>query len=84
MKITLLIIFAIFLFCGQIAFSIYYSIIIVDENTKINQYQSTIQELNIKNQILQNTLANLNSLKRIKELSQATTLSAIKTTIDLK
>lgn len=84
MKIKLLIVLAILLFCGQIAFSIYYSIKIVDENTKINDYQDHLTDINIQNQILENKLSQLNSLKTIKFLSQTASLSSIKTTIDLK
>ena len=68
-------------FIGQIIFSIYYSITIVDNNSQYNQQQDQLQVLNTNNQHLQVEAAKLKSLPEL--LRSAKLKIPIESTIDL-
>ena len=83
MKIKLFAILASLSFVFQIAFSIYYSIKIVDENTLINNYQKKLIETKAAHQELQNQFSDRNSLKNIKNFPTNRSYIPINSTLNL-
>lgn len=66
MHLKILFAISLFTLLTRIVFSIYFSITIVDENSRVNLSQSQITELKIENQVLENEMAILNSLPNSK------------------
>jgi hypothetical protein len=70
MNLKLLFVIAALTFFGQIVFSFYYSVKIVDENTLINKNQNTYNILSTQHQLLEIDLASLNSIYTYEKLLQ--------------
>ena len=83
MKLKFLAIITAIFFISQISFSIYYSIVIVDQNTLINSLQSKLSESQVEHQSLKYKLAQLNSIERISNDPSTTNFLPITNTIDL-
>jgi hypothetical protein len=83
MRLKFLFLTAIISFSCQIAFSIYYSLKIVDENILINKNQVIYSSILIQNQNLENSLSDIDSIQKILNISQNKTLQPISNTIDL-
>ena len=83
MSLKLLTILTIISFCCQVIFSIYYSTTIVDQNTLINDQQTVLDRLIIKNEQLRITFSDLNSLSTIVKFSQTGLNSPITSSVNL-
>jgi hypothetical protein len=70
MRLKSLVIFAAFSLLCQVAFSVYYSVAIVDQNTLINARQSQLNDLTLNHQQLAIQLSTLNSLSNFLDLTK--------------
>jgi hypothetical protein len=83
MRIKILFLLTVIIFSGQILFSVYYSLKIVDENSKVNTLQDEYNKLMIVNQNLENSLNDSDSIRNLLKITQNKPFPAITKTIDL-
>ncbi|MFA5749657.1 MAG: hypothetical protein WC895_00335 [Candidatus Shapirobacteria bacterium] len=67
----------------QIIFSFFYSSNIITQNNQLNENQQKYDNLKLEVEIIEQQMADLNSIKNIKDSSSSANLQFIKKTINL-